>query len=71
MQWEQTTEESDEKAIALTGKKDLVISDYKRKYDETLELKKGMSLEIEALQSSLKAKEFGMCLIAGPIKFAV
>ena len=73
-QWEQITEEfDDEKAIALTEKEDLAISEYKRKREETLnlKLKKGMTLEIEALQSSLKTKEAGMCLIAGPFKFTV
>lgn len=71
-QWEQITEESDdEKATALTKKEDLAISEYKRKYEETLKLKKGMTFEIEVLQFSLKTKEAGMCLIAGQIKFAV
>ena len=64
-QWEQITEESDDKkAIALTEKEDLAISEYKRKYEEMLKLKKGMTFDIEDLQSSLKAKEAGMCLIA-------
>ena len=71
-QWEQITEESDdEKAIALTEKEDLSISEYKRKYEETLKLKKGMTFDIEVLRFSLKTKEAGMCLIAGPIKFTV
>ena len=71
-QWEQITEESDnEKAIALTEKEDLSISEYKRKYEETLKLKKGMNFEIEVLRFSLKTKEAGMCLIADPIKFTV
>ena len=63
MQWEQISEKShNEKAIALTEKEDLALN---------LKLKRGMAFEIEDLQSSLKAKEAGMCLIAGPIKFTV
>ena len=74
MQWEQISEKSDdEKAISLTEKEDLAISEYKWKREETLnlKLKRGMTFEIEDLRSSLKAKEAGMWLIAGPIKFTV
>ena len=64
MQEEQVTEGTvdADQAIALTAveEKDLAISEYKKKYEEILKLKRGMTFEIEALQSSLKAKEAGM-----------
>ena len=63
MQKEQVTEGTvdADQAIALTAveEKDLAISEYKKKYEETLTLKKGMTFEIEAL----KTKEAGMYYI--------
>ena len=64
MQKKQVTEVTvdADQAIALTSveEKDLAISEYKKKYEEILKLKKGMTHEIEALRSSLKTKEAGM-----------
>ena len=58
MQEEQVTEGTvdADQAIAAVEEKDLAISEYRKKYEKTLTLKKGMTFEIE----TLKTKEAGM-----------